>query len=705
MKKNKLFSLFAALLFAGSAMADSFYFSPYVKPANIDVTKLVTADGSGNIVVTTTGETTTTSRTFTTTPTSIVDGKTTITSVGTHYKLKSSNTNNTIQFTTTAVSDIKVLFAVNSTSACSLILTNQAGTQIAKVDGTKTKLVPLTLSATDCAADTYTITAVDKEMFVFEILVAYADTKDDATLKSITVNNVEVEGFDAATTDYDVVLPFGTTEVPVVAATATSANATVSITQAEAVNGSASILVTAEDDITTKTYTVKFSVAEPSKDATLSAITVNGEALEGFTSEQLTYGIELAYGTTLIPTVAATTTDEKATYTVTYVDAEGAKTAILPCTANIEVTAEDGSTKQTYTIEFTVSNTASTDATLSDITLDGVSLAGFASATTKYTVELAYIAEVPAIEATPTHAAATVVVDAPTLAKGETGDASITVTAQDDTTIKIYTIHFTRAAAEAAKLYEVIFSNNAKGAIDVAKQTVTVPYLADTEEAVIPTTEEKNITVKGAGATAVLNESNQIVMTSADDIEIVFTIVGAPLVPKELGNEKVTFDGTEGYFFAPAGYSYTEDKPYGWVANKNAETDKPRITTGLCRMYIALPACTSALLFTGSTSSERKAQLYVNGVNKGEVTFPKQSSYTIENLNATSANFIGIENLSGSKGGDLGFVSITLTGAKEVETSFDQTQVEAKAVKVIRDGQLLIIREGKVYTAQGVELR
>lgn len=38
-------------------------------------------------------------------------------------------------------------------------------------------------------------------------------------------------------------------------------------------------------------------------------------------------------------------------------------------------------------------------------------------------------------------------------------------------------------------------------------------------------------------------------------------------------------------------------------------------------------------------------------------------------------------------------------------TAVDQAQVEAKAVKVIRDGQLLIIREGKVYTAQGIELQ
>ena len=38
-------------------------------------------------------------------------------------------------------------------------------------------------------------------------------------------------------------------------------------------------------------------------------------------------------------------------------------------------------------------------------------------------------------------------------------------------------------------------------------------------------------------------------------------------------------------------------------------------------------------------------------------------------------------------------------------TAFEQVNGEAKAVKVIRDGQLLIIREGKTYTAQGVELR
>ena len=59
--------------------------------------------------------------------------------------------------------------------------------------------------------------------------VATPPAKDIATLKSITVNDEEIEDFDPATTAYDVELPYGTTTVPVVAATATSSKATVSL--------------------------------------------------------------------------------------------------------------------------------------------------------------------------------------------------------------------------------------------------------------------------------------------------------------------------------------------------------------------------------------------------------------------------------------------------------------------------------------------
>ena len=49
--------------------------------------------------------------------------------------------------------------------------------------------------------------------------------------------------------------------------------------------------------------------------------------------------------------------------------------------------------------------------------------------------------------------------------------------------------------------------------------------------------------------------------------------------------------------------------------------------------------------------------------------------------------------------------SVTYRVKEDIGAALNQVQAEVKAVKVIRDGQLLIIREGKTYTAQGVELQ
>ena len=51
--------------------------------------------------------------------------------------------------------------------------------------------------------------------------------------------------------------------------------------------------------------------------------------------------------------------------------------------------------------------------------------------------------------------------------------------------------------------------------------------------------------------------------------------------------------------------------------------------------------------------------------------------------------------------GELVYTVTVKSGATAVEN----TAVAAPAMKVIRDGQLLIIREGKTYTAQGIEVQ
>lgn len=82
-------------------------------------------------------------------------------------------------------------------------------------------------------------------------------------------------------------------------------------------------------------------------DATLSDLQVDGTTVDGFDSTVLNYDVELPHGTMIVPTVDATPTVTGATYVVN--DAPG-----LPGTTDVVVTALDGFTQLTYSIDFTV---------------------------------------------------------------------------------------------------------------------------------------------------------------------------------------------------------------------------------------------------------------------------------------------------------------------------------------------------------------
>jgi len=84
---------------------------------------------------------------------------------------------------------------------------------------------------------------------------------EDASLSDLTVDGTTVMGFSPNTTMYNVEVPNGTTTVPMVAATATQAGANVSITQATAIPGTATIDVTATNGTDTEQYTVNFTEA------------------------------------------------------------------------------------------------------------------------------------------------------------------------------------------------------------------------------------------------------------------------------------------------------------------------------------------------------------------------------------------------------------------------------------------------------------
>lgn len=95
-------------------------------------------------------------------------------------------------------------------------------------------------------------------------------------------------------------------------------------------------------------YTVTITEAPAvSTDATLKSLTYGDKSVPGFSPTTYVYNIELNSGIKTPPTIAAEKNDPKATMTITQAQS-------VPGSGKVEVTAEDGTTKLTYTINYTV---------------------------------------------------------------------------------------------------------------------------------------------------------------------------------------------------------------------------------------------------------------------------------------------------------------------------------------------------------------
>ncbi len=202
---------------------------------------------------------------------------------------------------------------------------------------------------------------------------------NNARLADIQVNGATIAGFNAYLNTYNVALPYGTTEVPVVSATAQDAGATVTITQATSTTGTATIHVAAADGTTTNTYTLNFSVAELS-DNTLEAIYIDGELVPGFTPTKNNYTISLPLGTTEAPII---------TWQSAYAD--GAQTIALiknSLEEGAQITVSAPAAQNTRTYKLTYKIEASSYAYLAGISLDGQPIDGFTPEQTNYSITL-----------------------------------------------------------------------------------------------------------------------------------------------------------------------------------------------------------------------------------------------------------------------------------------------------------------------------
>jgi len=167
-----------------------------------------------------------------------------------------------------------------------------------------------------------------------------------------------------------------------------------------------------------------------SSDARLLDIKIDGKSITGFSPDTYTYNYVAPYGTDLSTLVFTSTLNDAAATNGSWVyDSLNKKWCVT-------VTAENGDTA-TYTVNVSVA--PSTDATLSSISVNGSALAGFSPAMLGYTYDVPYGTDGSAL------ILSSAVNDTNAAQGSWTYDSvntkwSITVTAEDGTTTKTYTV-------------------------------------------------------------------------------------------------------------------------------------------------------------------------------------------------------------------------------------------------------------------------
>ncbi len=298
----------------------------------------------------------------------------------------------------------------------------------------------------------------------YTVAFTEAPASTDAFLTDITLDGTSLAGFDSLINAYTTTYPYGTTTQPVANAVTSDPNATFAITYSGTLPGSIVIVVTAEDGVTTNTYTVNIDLDPADTISTLSDLTVDGVTVPGFDPSTLEYtvvatGVTALVDYTTTSTLAVGTTSPTGPYAV-------------PSTVVITVTAQNGATTD-YTVNLV--EPLSDNAYLNDISMDDngtfVTIPGFDSLVLEYDVELAFGSSVPDVTYTTADADATV--DITTSGTTLPGTTTITVTAEDGT-ITIYVINWTEADANTNNLLNsIVFGTGVEGVIlDVTASNV-----------------------------------------------------------------------------------------------------------------------------------------------------------------------------------------------------------------------------------------
>ena len=323
---------------------------------------------------------------------------------------------------------------------------------------------------------------------------------------------------------------------------------------------SVTLLVTAEDGLFTQPYVVTFEVAKSSNN-NLSEITIDGEPITGFDPNTTTYDITVPSDKENV-VVGATPQDDRS-------DVDGDGTIPLGYGENpvvITVTAEDGTEKE-YTIN--VTREKKHDADLLDLQVDDVSVPGFDKDTLVYDLgEVASNKEGIKLAAILNDSDASVTGDGTKNLLVGDNTFDITVTAQDGTTKKTYTVKV-RRLNDSKNLESLSVTSDPVGTLEPTFNpgTTTYTYTTDPDEteviisATVPAGSGSTIT-EGPGTYNPATTSEVTIVVKAEDNTEKRYVIN--LVRGESSNNNLsdlTIDGTTVDGFDPDVTTYNVTVP------------------------------------------------------------------------------------------------------------------------------------------------
>ncbi|NLR91880.1 cadherin-like beta sandwich domain-containing protein [Flammeovirga agarivorans] len=185
------------------------------------------------------------------------------------------------------------------------------------------------------------------EYYIADVEGPHINYSQDADLKSITINNEPLQGFDPNTLNYRITLPFGTANVPSITANKNSELASILLQEATSLQDTTHIQVTSEDGSLAKLYQLTFDIAKDPSNATLVDILLDDISITSFHPTTFEYTINLPIGTTNLPSLQVIPYNENATIEI--ITAKNFYDSSL-----ITVTSEDGTATAYYWLHFDI---------------------------------------------------------------------------------------------------------------------------------------------------------------------------------------------------------------------------------------------------------------------------------------------------------------------------------------------------------------